>query len=87
MCTYISNSTTVAGGAKGTAGWFRVTDATVGFDHPSFASADHAILLDFTSRDGDLSSRVAVELDLESGRALLATLEETIREAEASGVA
>jgi Family of unknown function (DUF6295) len=87
MCTYISNTAPVAGAGKGADGWFRVTDATVGFDHPSFTSADHAILLDFTSRDGDLSSRIAVELDLESGRALLATLQETIAAAEASGVA
>ncbi|HTX09657.1 MAG TPA: DUF6295 family protein [Solirubrobacteraceae bacterium] len=86
MCTYISNSATVIGAGKGASGWFRVNQATVGFDHPTFTSAEHAILIDFTSRGEDLSARVAVELDLESGRALLATLTETIRAAEASGV-
>lgn len=87
MCTYISNTATVTGAGKGAEGWFKVTEATVGFDHPTFASADHAILIDFTSRDAGLGKRVAVELDIESGRALLATLTETIAAAQATGVA
>jgi Family of unknown function (DUF6295) len=87
MCTYIANTARVTGGAKGAAGWFRITDATVAFDHPTFTSVDHALLIDFTSAQGDLSARVGVELDLDSGRALLAALAETIRAAEASGVA
>jgi len=87
MCTYITNTATVEGAGKGAEGWFRLTEATVGFDHPTFTSDDHAILIDFTSRDAGVGARVAVELDLDSGRALLATLTETIRAAEASGVA
>jgi hypothetical protein len=85
MCTYISNMAEVIGAGKGAEGWFRVTEATIGYDHPTFADADHAILIDFTSHDAGLSARVAVELDLESGRALLETLSETIRAAEAAG--
>lgn len=87
MCTYISNQAEVTGAGKAGNGWFRVTKATVGFDHPTHTTADHAILLDFTGRADELSTRIAVELDLESGRALLATLAETISAAEASGVA
>jgi len=87
MCTCIATTVPMAGAGKGAAGWFRVTEATVGYDHPSHSSAEHAILLDFTNRESGLSARVAVELDLESGRALLASLTETIRAAEASGVA
>ncbi len=87
MCTYIANTAAVTGAGKGADGWFRVTEATVGFDHPSFTSDDHALLIDFTSRQAGVSARVAVELDLASGRALLETLTETIRAAEASGVA
>jgi hypothetical protein len=86
MCTYIVNSAEVSGGGKGADGWFRLDTATVGFDHPSFAAAEHAIMIDFTNRD-DLSSRVAVELDIDSARGLLATLTDTIRAAEESGVA
>ena len=86
MCTYICNTTAVTGAGKGAEGWFRVTEATVAFDHPTFASADHALLIDFTRSEDGLSSRVALELDIESGRALLQTLGETIRAAELSGV-
>jgi Family of unknown function (DUF6295) len=87
MCTCIATTVPVAGAGKGAEGWFRLTEATVGYDHPSHSSADHAILLDFTNRRSGVSARVAVELDLESGRALLEQLAETIRAAEASGVA
>jgi len=87
MCTYISNSTAVSGAGRGASGWFRIDRATVGFDHPTFSSSNHALLLDFAARSPDLSARVAVELDLESGRALLRALAETIHEAEASSVA
>jgi hypothetical protein len=86
MCTYISNSTQVAGAGKGAEGWFRITEAIVGYDHPAHANADHAILIDFMNPAAGLDARVAVELDLESGRALLAQLAETISAAEASGV-
>jgi hypothetical protein len=87
MCTCISSTVAVDGAGKGASGWFKVTDSTVGYDHPSFSSSDHAILLDFTSAREGLSARVAVELDLASGRALLAQLQQTIRAAELSGVA
>ena len=41
MCTYLTETITVAGSGKGAAGWFRVTDATVYFDHPVHALAEH----------------------------------------------
>ena len=87
MCTYIGHTVAVSGAGKGASGWFRLTEAVVGYDHPSHAGDDHAILLDFTNRDAGVSARVAVELDLASGRALLEGLAETIRAAEASGLA
>jgi Family of unknown function (DUF6295) len=86
MCTYIVNSSEVTGGGKGADGWFALSTATVGFDHPTFTSDEHAIMIDFTNR-ADLAKRVAVELDIDSARGLLATLTETIRAAEESGVA
>jgi hypothetical protein len=86
MCTYIVHSAEIQGGGKGADGWFRLSTATVGFDHPTFTSDEHAIMIDFTNRE-NLGSRVAVELDIDSARGLLATLTETIRAAEESGVA
>lgn len=86
MCTNIATKTHIAGSAKTASGWISVDEASIGFDHATHAWLDHALRLDFTSAAPG-SDRVAVELDLESGRALLRRLEEVIAAAEASGVA
>jgi len=86
MCTMIAASTTVAGAGKGSEGWFPVTQATVGYDHATHSGTAHALLLDFTNYDLGLDARIALELDLPSGRALLAQLQSAIEAAEASGV-
>lgn len=87
MCTMISLSTTVRGSGKGAAGWFPVSQAVVGYDHATHAPFEHALLLDFTNPDLGLGARVAVELNLASGRALLEQLQAAIAAAERSGVA
>ena len=86
MCTMIAMNAEINGSGKGSAGWFPITQATVGFDHPSHADAEHSLLLDFVNPDLGPSSRVAVEMDIASGRALIAQLEAAIDAAEASGV-
>ncbi|HEV7653163.1 MAG TPA: DUF6295 family protein [Mycobacteriales bacterium] len=86
MCTMIAVSHPMTGMAKGEAGWFPLTRATVGYDHATHSGDEHALLLDFTNYDLGLDARVALELDLESGRALLAQLQDAITQAEASGV-
>jgi hypothetical protein len=82
MCTTITNTTHVSGAGKGTAGWFDVNTATVAYDHPSHGNEEHALLLDFANYDLGTNYRVALELDLESGKALLAQLQQVIAEAE-----
>ena len=62
------------------------TTMTVGFDHATHTGAEHALLLDFANYDLGTGARVAVELDLASGRALVAQLQATIAAAEASGL-
>jgi hypothetical protein len=37
MCTYLTEKVPVSGSGKGAAGWFRLTDASVYFDHPVHA--------------------------------------------------
>ncbi|MGC8513231.1 MAG: DUF6295 family protein [Acidimicrobiales bacterium] len=86
MCTNISESAAIKGAGKGPAGWFSLTQATVGFDHATHSDAEHALLLDFTNYDLGTDARVAVELDLTSGRALLEQLKATIEAAEATGL-
>ncbi len=87
MCTMICMKTPVTGSAKGGAGWFPLSQANVGFDHATHARVEHALLLDFVNPELGASARVAVELDLASGRALVAQLQAAIAAAELSGVA
>ena len=82
MCTTISNTTPVAGAGKGAAGWFSVTEACVAYDHATQTPAEHALLVDFMNGDLGPGARVGVELDLSSGRALVAALQAAIEAAE-----
>lgn len=86
MCTMIAGTTPVRGMGKGAEGWFPVIQATIGYDHTTHSADEHAVLIDFTNYDLGLGARVALELDLDSGRALLAQLQSVIAQAEASGV-
>lgn len=86
MCTAISDTTSIKGAGKGVGGWFPLTQATVAFDHATHSSAEHALLLDFANYDLGTDARVALELDLSSGRALLEQLRKAIEAAEASGL-
>ena len=48
MCTYQTREAwPLSGSGKGPAGWFRVSTATVYFDHPVHAPADHTLNIDF----------------------------------------
>jgi hypothetical protein len=84
MCTTISNTTPIAGVGKGPGGWFPLIQATVAYDHATHSVAEHALLLDFTNYDIGTEARVALEMDLASGKALLEQLRGAIEAAEAS---
>lgn len=86
MCTHIAESTGIQGMGKGPDGWFELNKVTVGYDHTTHSVDEHALLLDFTNYDLGVGARVALEIDLESGRALLAQLTEVIERAEATGL-
>ncbi|HEY7947739.1 MAG TPA: DUF6295 family protein [Acidimicrobiales bacterium] len=79
MCTYQTTKLSLQGSGKGADGWFRVTDASVYFDHPVHAEAEHTLNIDLLNPARGPSWRVAVELDPTSARALadaiLATLD------------
>jgi hypothetical protein len=87
MCTMIASKIAVTGGGKGPQGWFPVRQAIVGYDHTTYMRDEHALLLDFVNPDLDPSARVAVELDIASGKALIAQIQAAIDAAEQSGVA
>jgi len=85
MCTMISVQTPISGMGKGATGWFQVTQANVGFDHATQTQAEHALLLDFVNPSLGAGARVALEMDLASGRALIDKLQAAIALAEESG--
>src|SRR5215469_3004422 len=70
MCTYLTEKVSITGSGKGPSGWFNVTDASVYFDHPVHAQAEHTLNIDFLDPGAGPSARVAVELTAESARAL-----------------
>jgi Family of unknown function (DUF6295) len=75
MCTYQTEKIGIAGSGKGTAGWFSLTDATVYFDHPVHAMAEHTLNIDFSDPARGPSARVAVELTAASARELARAIE------------
>jgi hypothetical protein len=70
MCSYVTETLSVAGSAKGPTGWIRVTDASVYFDHPVHAAADHTLNVDLRRPADGPAARVGVELSPASARAL-----------------
>jgi len=85
MCTMIALKIPVTGSGKGARGWFPVSEAIVGYDHTTSLPNEHALLLDFVNPDLEPSARVALELDIASGKALIAQLQAAIAAAEQSG--
>jgi hypothetical protein len=78
MCTYLTEKIQITGSGKGAAGWFRLSDASVYFDHPVHAMAEHTLNIDFLNPGDGPGARVAVELTAESARALAKAIEETL---------
>jgi hypothetical protein len=84
MCTYATMQTPMTGSAKGPHGsWFRVTSATVYFDHPVHAPADHTLNIDLAAPDRGPAARVAIELTAESARELVAAINAALASAPA----
>jgi hypothetical protein len=78
MCTYQTVRVQLGGSGKGAAGWFGLGEASVYFDHPSHAMAEHTLNIDFLNRALGPDARVAVELDAASARALAEAIVEAL---------
>ncbi|HEY3531296.1 MAG TPA: DUF6295 family protein [Nocardioides sp.] len=76
MCTYTTETAHIDGSAKGPgSGWFHVTDATVYYDHPVHAMAEHTLNVDLSDPATGPGARVALELTATSARELVAAIE------------
>jgi hypothetical protein len=85
MCTYATIRTEIDGSAKGPESkWFRVSDATVYFDHPVHALAEHTLNIDFAAPERGPGARVAVELTAHSARELMRAIEDALASAPAA---
>jgi hypothetical protein len=85
MCTMIVEKARIDGSGKGTAGWFKLTQANVSFDHPFDAPLEHALNIDFVNEAAGPSSRVAVELSEQAARELVNTILSVLNTARAQG--
>ena len=83
MCTSIVEIADARGAGRSKEGWFRLTHSVVAYDHPQHALLEEAITLDFVNHDQGAEARAAVELTLESAKALQAALARVIAAAEA----
>ena len=82
MCTSIVEIVGASGAGKGSDGWFDLTHSVVSYDHPHHALLEEAITIDFVNERLGPSARAAVELTLESAKALSVALEKAIAAAE-----
>ena len=85
MCTMIVEKVEVDGSGKGTAGWFKVNQANVSYDHPYHVPLEHALNIDFVNEDLGPGARVAVELSEAAARNLVDTILKVLNRAEDGG--
>jgi hypothetical protein len=85
MCTNICMVTPITAVGKFDDGWQPVTQANIGFDHATHSQAEHALLIDFVNPSLGLGARIALEMNIASGKALVEQLQQAIAAAEASG--
>ncbi len=82
MCTSIVEIARAEGMAKRGEDWFPLSHAVVAYDHARHAPLGDVIALDFVNTGLDAGNRAAVELTLETARALRAALDRAISAAE-----
>lgn len=82
MCTSIIEIAPAEGMAKRGDGWFPLTQSVVAYDHARHALLGDVITIDFFNAGLDPGARAAVEITLDSAKALRAALDRAIAAAE-----
>ena len=82
MCTSIVEIADALGAGRSRKGWFSLTQVVVAYDHPQHALLEEAVTIDFVNHAEGAGARAAVELTLESAKALHAALAKVIEAAE-----
>jgi hypothetical protein len=78
MCTYATEHLQLTGSGRFTDGWTTVREASVYFDHPVHAMADHTLNIDVFTGAGGGGRRLALELTASSARELAAAIERAL---------
>ena len=73
MCTYQTEQISVEGSGKGATGWFALSEATVYFDHPVHAMAEHTLNIDFRN-PGEVLTALNLAYQMESHGELFCTV-------------
>jgi len=81
----IAKQIQVNASGKSGGNWFAVKQANVSYDHPFDLPLEHALNLDFVNEARGPGARVAVELTVESARALVETIQSVLIQAEEGG--
>jgi hypothetical protein len=82
MCTSVVEIVKAEGAGVSADGWFPVTSAAVSYDHPHHALLEDAITIDFVNPALGPGARAAVEITLDTAKALAAALTRAIEAAE-----
>ena len=82
MCTSIVEIADAQGAGRNKDGWFSLSHCVVAYDHPQHALLEEAVTIDFVNHARGPGARAAVELTLESAKALHAALAKVIEAAE-----
>lgn len=85
MCTMIVKQIKIDGSGKGQKGWFPLQEANVSYDHPFNAPMEHTLNIDFVNEAQGLDARVAVELSAEAAQALIAAIQDVLKQADEGG--
>jgi hypothetical protein len=83
MCSWIVEKAEMRGVGKGSDGWFDLKQANVYFDHPFRAAMDHALIIDFVKDPDRPDGRVAVEIDADSAKRLVESINRALTTGEA----
>ena len=82
MCTSIVEIARAQGAGRSKDGWFSLSHSVVAYDHPQHALLEEAVTIDFVNHAQGAGARAAVELTLDSAKALHAALAKVIEAAE-----
>lgn len=82
MCITSIQFRNIEGSAKGVIGWFDANRVSVCNDHPHHLEREWCIIIDVVNQEMGPSARVAIELTLDSAKALSEAIMAVVKDTE-----